>query len=114
MRSHSAKSEEYLDQIPWSVDLRRIPWFAGLHHEKLDGSGYPKGVSADQIPPQVRMMTIADIYDAITASDRPYKKSSSHEFAVKVLRSEAEKGQLDGPLVELFIDEVVPKFRAKK
>jgi 3',5'-cyclic-nucleotide phosphodiesterase len=110
MRAHTTKSEDYLNQIPWSADLRQIPCFAGMHHEKLDGSGYPRGVSAEDIPAQVRIITIADIYDAITASDRPYKTSSSPEFAVKVLRSEAKGGQLDGNLVELFIDEVVPNI----
>lgn len=108
MRSHAAKSEDYLDQIPWSAELRRIPCFAGMHHEKLNGTGYPKGLTADEIPHQVRILTIADIYDAITASDRPYKTSSSPAFAANILAKEAAKGQLDRPLVDLFIAKIVP------
>jgi HD-GYP domain-containing protein (c-di-GMP phosphodiesterase class II) len=111
MRAHAAKSQDYLDQIPWSAELKRIPCFAGMHHEKLNGTGYPRGLDAVDIPPQVRILTIADIYDAITASDRPYKKSSSPAFAAKVLREEAAGGQLDQPLVELFIDQIVPTIR---
>ena len=111
MRSHAAKSQDYLDQIPWSADLRRIPCFAGMHHEKLNGTGYPKGTQGDDIPTQVRILTITDIYDAITASDRPYKKSKTPEFAARVLTDEAGSGQLDKPLVELFIDTIVPTIR---
>ncbi len=111
MRSHAAKSKDYLDQIPWSNELRRIPCFAGMHHEKLNGTGYPSGLSEPDIPQQVRILTIADIYDAITASDRPYKTSSSPAFAAKVLSEEAIGGQLDKSLVDLFIDQIVPTIR---
>ncbi len=111
MRSHSAYSRDYLERIPWSSELRNIPYIAGAHHEKLDGSGYPDGLTADQLPTQVRMMTIADIFDALTANDRPYRKAATVERAVSILREEASMGKLDHGLVELFVDVVIPRIK---
>ncbi len=108
MRSHARRSQEYLERIPWSDELERVPCIAGAHHEKLDGSGYPLGLEADQIVPQVRMMTIADIFDALTAADRPYRKAASPDRAVEILRLEAADGKLDTDLVEVFADRVLP------
>ncbi len=110
MRSHAARSQEYLERIPWGDELSRVPCIAGAHHEKLDGSGYPLGISDDQILPQVRMLTIADIFDALTASDRPYRKAASAERAVAILREEAAANKLDASLVGVFADEVVPEI----
>jgi HD-GYP domain-containing protein (c-di-GMP phosphodiesterase class II) len=73
MEAHVTHSFHFLSKIPWTPVMRGIPEIAYGHHEKLDGSGYPRGLTADQIPIQARMMTIADIYDALTAQDRPYK-----------------------------------------
>jgi HD-GYP domain-containing protein (c-di-GMP phosphodiesterase class II) len=95
---------QFLTQIPWTREFRRIPEIAGSHHEKLDGSGYPFGVSGTSIPVQSRMMTIADIYDALTATDRPYKKAIRVEEALDTLRHEQRTGALDGALLDLFID----------
>lgn len=114
MRSHARRSEELLEQIPWSDDLQRIPCFAGMHHEKLNGSGYPHGLEAADIPVQVRIMTIADIFDAMTAADRSYRKAASVERAVQVLQDEARLGLLDGDLVRLFAADVVPELVARK
>lgn len=111
MRSHARRSEEYLERIPWSDELRNIPCIAGAHHEKLDGSGYPEGLKADEILPQVRMLTIADIFDALTAADRPYRKAATVERAVEILYLEAKDGKLDLELVEMFEGEVVPRIR---
>jgi 3',5'-cyclic-nucleotide phosphodiesterase len=108
MRSHVAKSEKYLSRIPWSRPLSRVPGFAGAHHEKLDGTGYPRGLEARDIPAQVRLLTIADIFDAITASDRPYRDAGSIPKAVSILQEEAEKGQLDPRFVALFVKNIVP------
>jgi hypothetical protein len=74
------------------------------HHEKLDGRGYPRKVTADHIPVQTRLMTIADIFDALTASDRPYKRALPVDKALDILRSEAKDGMLDAELVELLIE----------
>jgi len=75
VEKHVIHSFNFLRTIPWTKDLARVPDLAGRHHEKLDGSGYPQGLAADDIPLGTRMMTIADIYDALVARDRPYKKS---------------------------------------
>ncbi|MBW3535292.1 MAG: HD family phosphohydrolase, partial [Gemmatimonadetes bacterium] len=79
------------------------------HHEKLNGKGYPDGVAADHISIETRMMTVADIFDALTASDRPYKKAMPVERALDILRMEADEGSLDRDLVELFISSEVYK-----
>jgi HD-GYP domain-containing protein (c-di-GMP phosphodiesterase class II) len=93
---------EFLSKIPWTRALKRVPEIAGAHHEKLDGSGYPHKLSGDRIPLQARMMTICDIYDALTASDRPYKTATSSDFALSYLHSQAREGKLDAGLVDLF------------
>jgi HD-GYP domain-containing protein (c-di-GMP phosphodiesterase class II) len=108
MRAHSRRSQEYLERIPWGDELKQVPCIAGAHHEKLDGTGYPSGLGADDIIPQVRMLTIADIFDALTAADRPYRKAASPERAVGILREEAGDNKLDKDLVEVFSLKVVP------
>lgn len=110
MRSHAALSESYLELIPWSADLKRIPCIAGAHHEKLDGSGYPQGLKGEELLPQVRILTIADIFDALTAWDRPYRKAASIEKAMRILDEESSAGKLDRYLVRAFAEQVVPKL----
>ena len=78
--------------------------FASSHHEKLDGSGYPRRLKGDEIPVQVRMLTIADIFDALTESDRPYKKAVPADKALDIIRAEATAGRLDSDLVEIMIE----------
>src|SRR5947209_391787 len=73
IEGHVNKTFDILKMIPWSRGLEQVPEIAYKHHEKLDGSGYPERITADQIPPQTRMMTICDIFIALTASDRPYQ-----------------------------------------
>ncbi|WP_275660968.1 GAF and HD-GYP domain-containing protein [Vibrio brasiliensis] len=107
IRSHVIHTETFLKQIPWTQDLQDIPHIAGAHHEKIDGSGYPRGLIGQQIPLASQIMTVCDIYDALTASDRPYKNALPNEIAFKILLNEAEKDQLNGDLVKLFIDSKV-------
>jgi HD-GYP domain-containing protein (c-di-GMP phosphodiesterase class II) len=83
--------------------MKGVPEIAYGHHEKLDGSGYPRGLAGDQIPLQARMMTIADIYDALTAQDRPYKRAVPTSTALDILHEEAGQGKLDRDLLEVFI-----------
>jgi HD-GYP domain-containing protein (c-di-GMP phosphodiesterase class II) len=83
--------------------MRGIPEIAYGHHEKLDGSGYPRGLTAAQIPLQAKMMTISDIYDALTAQDRPYKRAVPRDVAIDILRTEAGEGKLDKDLLDIFI-----------
>ncbi len=111
MRSHAALSESYLDQIPWSDELQSIPCIAGAHHEKLDGTGYPQGLLGDEIMPQVRMLTISDIFDALTASDRPYRKAATIERALEILNLESDENKLDDDLVEVFGSIVIPRIQ---
>ena len=104
IEKHVTHSFNFLWTIPWTKDLARVPDLAGRHHEKLDGSGYPQGLSTNDIPIGTRMMTIADIYDALVARDRPYKKALSLEGALSILEAEAKAGQLDASLVQLWIE----------
>lgn len=104
IESHVTHTFRFLRQIPWTRDLRRVPEIAYAHHEKLTGAGYPRQLQADQIPIQSRMMTIADIYDALTASDRPYKRAVPHERALAILEDEAKDYKVDRSLLNVFID----------
>ena len=102
IESHVSQSYEFLKQIPWTKNLENVPTIASGHHEKIDGSGYPLGLKGKQIPIQSQIMAIADIYDALTAADRPYKRSLEPELALKILREEAENNKLNPELVKLF------------
>ena len=104
IQGHVTHTYEFLKKIPWSKGLAAIPDIAAKHHEKLDGSGYPNNVSASDIPVQSRIMTIADIFDALTAADRPYKKSISPNNALDIMGDEVKQGKLDVGLFELFIE----------
>jgi HD-GYP domain-containing protein (c-di-GMP phosphodiesterase class II) len=83
--------------------MRAIPTIAYGHHEKLDGSGYPRHLTAPEIPIQARMMTISDIFDALTATDRPYKRAVPVERALEILKSDAAAEKLDAGLLDVFI-----------
>jgi HD-GYP domain-containing protein (c-di-GMP phosphodiesterase class II) len=104
IESHVSHTYEFLKELPWTGELRRIPEIAWAHHEKLDGSGYPRGLKSDAIPVQSRMMTIADIYDALVAWDRPYKRAVSEARALEILGDEAQAGKIDGELLRVFIE----------
>jgi HD-GYP domain-containing protein (c-di-GMP phosphodiesterase class II) len=104
IESHVSHTYRFLIQIPWTGDLARVPDIAHGHHEKLDGSGYPMGLRGEEIALQTRMMTIADIYDALTAPDRPYKKSLPSERALDILKLEANEKRLDDNLLSVFIE----------
>lgn len=103
IESHVTHTYKFLATIPWTPDLRRVPDIAYAHHEKLDGTGYPNKLNSGQIPLQSKMMTVADIYDALTAQDRPYKKALLPERALNILAEEAKSGHIDKDLLDLFI-----------
>ncbi len=103
MESHVTHSFHFLRKIPWTPVMRGIPEIAYGHHEKLDGTGYPRRLSGDQIPLQARMMTISDIFDALTAQDRPYKRAVPVTAALDILHAEANDGKLDKDLLDVFI-----------
>ena len=104
IESHVTHTVKFLEQIPWTRELKGIPSIAYGHHEKLNGRGYPRRVSADDIPVETRMMTIADIFDALTATDRPYKRAVPYERALDILNTEAKEGMLDLDLLGTFIE----------
>jgi len=107
--SHVSHTYDFLKNIPWPESMEWIPEVAKWHHETLDGSGYPDGKRREELPLESRLMAIADIFDALTASDRPYKKSLTVEQALKIIDTEAKRGKLDSDLVDLFIKKEVYK-----
>lgn len=102
IQSHVAHTIEFLSVLPWPSELGNVTAIAGAHHEKLDGSGYPYGMVGDEIPLASRVMTVCDIYDALTAMDRPYKPAMSPEVALNILADDVRRGLLDGDIVETF------------
>jgi HD-GYP domain-containing protein (c-di-GMP phosphodiesterase class II) len=102
IRSHVTHTFSFLERIPWGSNFRRIPLIAGAHHERLNGTGYPKRLRAEEIPLQSKIMTVADIFDALTASDRPYKKAVPIERALFILDAEVNDSHIDGELVRVF------------
>ena len=103
IQSHVVHTYQFLKQIPWTKELSRVPEIARSHHEKLNGGGYPDGWRAPDIPVQTRMMTISDIFDALTSRDRPYKPAVPVERALDILGQERRAGALDGALLQVFI-----------
>lgn len=104
IESHVTHTFEYLTKINWGKSYKNVPTIAYAHHEKLNGKGYPRGLTLPEIPLQSRMMTIADIYDALTASDRPYKKAVPVPKALEIIEYEVKEGMLDPHLFKLFVD----------
>ena len=104
IESHVSHSYDFLLTIPWPKRYRRIPEIAYGHHEKLNGTGYPNRLDRARIPPEVRMMTVSDIYDALAAGDRPYKRAVPPERALAIIEDEAHQGLLDADLVRVFIE----------
>jgi HD-GYP domain-containing protein (c-di-GMP phosphodiesterase class II) len=102
IRSHVVHTVRFLSRIPWGKRFRRIPLIAGAHHERLNGTGYPKRLRGEEIPLQSKMMAVSDVYDALTASDRPYKKAVPVERALDILDISVAEGHLDGELVRIF------------
>lgn len=102
IQEHVTHTWQFLKHIPWTRSLKQVPELAYAHHEKLDGSGYPRGLAADEIPLGARLMTVADIFDALTAGDRPYKTGIPPEQALAILRGEAAAGKVMEDVVELL------------
>ncbi len=107
IESHVTHTYRFLSKIPWTANLKSVPDIAHAHHEKLDGSGYPNQLNSSQIPPQSKMMTISDIFDALTALDRPYKKSIPVERALQILSEEANANHIDQDMLDVFIQKRV-------
>jgi len=103
IRNHVVTTRNMLEQLPFPKHLRRVPEYAGSHHELLDGSGYPRGLQGDEVPIQARIMALADIFEALTAADRPYKPGKKLSEVMRILRKLVNKGQLDPRIFRLFI-----------
>jgi HD-GYP domain-containing protein (c-di-GMP phosphodiesterase class II) len=102
IQSHVDHTQNFLRQIPWTKEIKNVAEIAAAHHEKLDGTGYPHSLAAQDIPMQSKMMTIADIFDALSAGDRPYKPAVPWERALDILRDEAKRGLVDDALLGIF------------
>ncbi|MEO5761618.1 MAG: HD domain-containing phosphohydrolase [Vicinamibacteria bacterium] len=114
IESHVTHTFTFLSQIPWTGEFSRVPEIAFAHHEKLDGTGYPRRLHASQIPLQSRMMTISDIFDALVAWDRPYKKAVPIDRALSILSDEANAGKLDKDLLQVFVEARVYELTARR
>jgi len=104
IESHVTHTYHFLRQIAWTEDLGSVPDIAYSHHEKMDGSGYPRGLVTEHIPLQSKLMTIADIFDALTSMDRPYKPAVQPERAIDILFMEGRSGKLDLDLLKIFVE----------
>lgn len=113
IESHVTHTYNFLSRIPWASHLKAVPQIAYAHHEKLDGSGYPRNLTSAEIPIPSKMMTIADIYDALTASDRPYKRAVPADRALQILQYERNDGKIDAELFRIFVDAKVFEIVSK-
>jgi HD-GYP domain-containing protein (c-di-GMP phosphodiesterase class II) len=114
IESHVVHSFNFLSQIPWTTDFSGIPEIARAHHEKLNGTGYPYGLTADEIPVQAKMMTICDIYDALSASDRPYKRAVPADRALDILKLCVRDHEVDPELFRVFIEAQIYRLIAQR
>jgi HD-GYP domain-containing protein (c-di-GMP phosphodiesterase class II) len=104
IRSHVMHTYRFLSQIPWGKAFSRVARIAGSHHERLNGTGYPQRLRAEEIPLQSKMMSVSDIFDALTASDRPYKRAVPIPKALDILGLEVKDQHVDGELVRIFVE----------
>jgi HD-GYP domain-containing protein (c-di-GMP phosphodiesterase class II) len=103
INNHISMSIRMLEALPWPKHLKNVPEFAGGHHERMDGKGYPRGLTKDQMSPQARVMAIADIFEALTAKDRPYKKGKMLSESLRILGHFSLNGHIDPDLFDIFI-----------
>ena len=114
INEHIAQTIVMLESLPWPRHLRRVPEYAGGHHEKMDGSGYPRGLKRDDMSLPARVMAIADIFEALTAADRPYKRPKTLSESVKIMKFMVKDNHIDPDLFRLFIESGVYMEYAKK
>ncbi|MCX7816669.1 MAG: HD domain-containing protein [Syntrophales bacterium] len=114
VNNHALMTYKMLSSLPFPRKLRGIPLYASAHHERLDGKGYPLGLKGKEIPLQARIIAIADIFEALTASDRPYKKGKTVKEALRIMEDMAASGHIDGDLLKIFIEGNIPLEYAKR
>jgi HD-GYP domain-containing protein (c-di-GMP phosphodiesterase class II) len=111
---HIVATIKMLEQLPWPKHLKNVPEYAGGHHERMDGKGYPKGLKREEMSWQARMMGISDIFEALTAKDRPYKDGMKLSQALSILENFKNNGHIDPDLHEIFVKaEVYCKYAAE-
>jgi len=111
---HIVVTIKMLESLPWPKHLKRVPEYAGGHHERMDGKGYPKGLTREQMSVQARLMGIADIFEALTAKDRPYKEGKTLTESLTILGNFKQNGHIDPDLFDAFIREKVYLEYAKQ
>ncbi|MCZ6723491.1 MAG: GAF domain-containing protein [Gammaproteobacteria bacterium] len=111
---HVVATIKMLESLPFPKDLQNVPEYAGGHHEKMDGTGYPKGLRRDEMSVQARLMAIADIYEALTASDRPYKKGKKLSECIKIMGFMKKDNHIDPDIFDIFIKNKVYLEYAEK
>ena len=104
IQAHVVYTTEFLSVLPWPPELAGVPDIAGAHHERMDGTGYPRGLVGEQMPLPSRVMAVCDVFDALTAMDRPYKPAIANDAAFAILEDEARRGLLDADMVRIFIE----------
>ena len=114
INDHIVITIEMLEKLPYPKNLKNVPEFAGGHHEKMDGTGYPKGLNESQMSTQAKIMAIADIYEALTAADRPYKEGKKLSQAMRIMGFMKNDYHIDEELFEIFVTSGVYKKYAKK
>lgn len=114
INDHIVITIDMLEQLPYPKHLKNVPEFAGGHHEKIDGTGYPKGLKGDQMSTQAKIMAIADIYEALTAADRPYKEGKKLSQAMRIMGFMKNDYHIDENLFEIFVKSRVYKKYAEK
>lgn len=114
INQHIVQTEVMLRQLPFPPHLTHVSEIAAGHHEKMDGTGYPKGLHHEQLRPETRMLAIADIFEALTASDRPYKKPKKLSEAIEILNRMSQRGHIDPALFALFLTSGVYRVYAER
>ena len=114
INDHIVQTIIMLEALPFPKDLARVPEFAGGHHEKMDGTGYPKKLNKDNMSVPARIMAIADIFEALTAADRPYKAPKKLSDSVKIMSFMKKDAHIDDELFELFLTSGVYKEYAER
>jgi HD-GYP domain-containing protein (c-di-GMP phosphodiesterase class II) len=105
INNHIVATIKMLEALPFPKHLKHVPEFAGGHHEKMDGSGYPRGLKREQMSVQARIMAIADIFEALTAKDRPYKEGKKLSESLRILGLMKQDNHIDPDLFDIFINE---------
>ena len=114
INDHIVQTIVMLTALPFPRHLRSVPELAGGHHERADAAGYPRGLKRQEMSPQARMMAIADVFEALTAEDRPYKKGKTLSEALRIMVSMRDEGHIDPELFALFIEAGIHRRYAER